>query len=172
MDAGTLIASELVGNAVRHISCRLVRVSVRRVTDDLVRNSVTDKSRALPKIDPVADGDETGHGLVLVGALSHRWAYDEMRWGKTVWAELAVPACCRYGCCRRTSWWASPIRSVAWSWPHDHGARHRTARLHHNPAADDGKVHALCKSWGYEDIGQSHPPPASSVLTVMIRASR
>ncbi|MGW2083120.1 GNAT family N-acetyltransferase [Streptomyces sp. NPDC001939] len=41
-----------------------------------------------------------------------------------------------------------------------------------NPAAGDGKVHALYKSWGYEDIGQSQPPPASPVLTVMIRASR
>jgi hypothetical protein len=29
----------------------------------------------------------------LVDALSHRWGYDEMRWGKTIWAELVVPAC-------------------------------------------------------------------------------
>ncbi|MBV7650368.1 GNAT family N-acetyltransferase [Streptomyces albidoflavus] len=41
-----------------------------------------------------------------------------------------------------------------------------------NPAAGDGKVHALYKSWGYEDIGQSQPSPASPVLTVMIRAIR
>jgi GNAT superfamily N-acetyltransferase len=41
-----------------------------------------------------------------------------------------------------------------------------------NPAAGDGKVRALYKSWGYEDIGQSQPSPASPVLTVMIRASR
>lgn len=92
-EAGTLIVSELVGNAVRHTSCRLIRVSVRRITDDLVRIGVTDKSHALPKMDLVADGDETGRGLVLVDALSHRWGYDEMCWGKTVWAELAVPAC-------------------------------------------------------------------------------
>jgi hypothetical protein len=92
-EAGTLIISELVGNAVRHTSCRLVRVSVRRVTDDLVRIGVTDKSHALPKMDLVTDGDETGRGLVLVDALSHRWGYDEMPWGKTVWAELAVQAC-------------------------------------------------------------------------------
>ncbi len=38
-----------------------------------------------------------------------------------------------------------------------------------NPAAGDGKVHALYRSWGYEDIGQSQPSPASPVLTVMIR---
>ncbi|WP_129307714.1 ATP-binding protein [Streptomyces sp. L2] len=92
-EAGTLIVSELVGNAVRHTSCRLVRVSVRRVTDDLVRIGVTDKSHALPKMDLVADGDETGRGLVLVDALSHRWGYYELRWGRTVWAEPAVPPC-------------------------------------------------------------------------------
>ncbi len=39
-----------------------------------------------------------------------------------------------------------------------------------NPAAGDGKVHALYKSWGYEDIGHSQPSPTSPVLTVMIRA--
>ncbi|MEU6813032.1 GNAT family N-acetyltransferase [Streptomyces sp. NPDC046831] len=41
-----------------------------------------------------------------------------------------------------------------------------------NPAAGDGKVHALYQSWGYHDIGQSQPSPASPVLTVMIRATR
>ncbi|MEU0384264.1 GNAT family N-acetyltransferase [Streptomyces chartreusis] len=40
-----------------------------------------------------------------------------------------------------------------------------------NPAAGDGKVHALYRSWGYEDIGQSQPSPASPVLTVMIRST-
>ncbi|MGP3755920.1 GNAT family N-acetyltransferase [Streptomyces sp. IBSNAI001] len=41
-----------------------------------------------------------------------------------------------------------------------------------NEAAGDGKVHALYTSWGYENIGQSQPSPASPVLTVMMRASR
>jgi GNAT superfamily N-acetyltransferase len=41
-----------------------------------------------------------------------------------------------------------------------------------NAAADDGKVHKLCKSWGYEDVGHSRPSPASPLLTVMIRATR
>ncbi|MFF4832678.1 ATP-binding protein [Streptomyces sp. NPDC001315] len=83
-DAGTLIVSELVGNAVRHTPCRRIRVSVRRVTNELVRIGVTDTSHALPKMDLVDGGNETGRGLVLVDALSHRWGYDEMRWGKTV----------------------------------------------------------------------------------------
>ncbi|MGW1608768.1 GNAT family N-acetyltransferase [Streptomyces sp. NPDC002285] len=41
-----------------------------------------------------------------------------------------------------------------------------------NSAARDGKVHALYRSWGYEDIGQSQPSAASPVLTVMIRSTR
>lgn len=40
-----------------------------------------------------------------------------------------------------------------------------------NPAAGSGKVHALYRSWGYEDIGRSQPSPASPVLTVMVRAT-
>ncbi|MGW2659013.1 GNAT family N-acetyltransferase [Streptomyces sp. NPDC001478] len=37
-----------------------------------------------------------------------------------------------------------------------------------NSVAGDGKVHALYTSWGYTDIGQSQPSPASPLLTVMI----
>ncbi|AWW35684.1 GNAT family N-acetyltransferase [Streptomyces cadmiisoli] len=44
------------------------------------------------------------------------------------------------------------------------------ATLMVNPAAGDGKVHALYRTWGYEDIGHSQPSPASPVLAVMIRA--
>ncbi|WP_406395544.1 GNAT family N-acetyltransferase [Streptomyces sp. NBC_00887] len=40
-----------------------------------------------------------------------------------------------------------------------------------NQAAGDGKVHALYRSWGYEDIGHSQPSPASPRLTVMIRST-
>lgn len=41
-----------------------------------------------------------------------------------------------------------------------------------NTAAGDGKVHALYRDWGYEDIGQSQPSPASPLLTVMVRPTR
>ncbi|NYV73471.1 GNAT family N-acetyltransferase [Streptomyces sp. UH6] len=46
------------------------------------------------------------------------------------------------------------------------------ATLMVNPAAGDGKVHALYRSWGYADIGRSQPSPASPVLTVMVRPTR
>jgi GNAT superfamily N-acetyltransferase len=38
-----------------------------------------------------------------------------------------------------------------------------------NPAAGDGKVHALYHSWGYDDIGHSQPSPSSPLLSVMIK---
>ncbi|MDX3345859.1 GNAT family N-acetyltransferase [Streptomyces sp. ME02-6987-2C] len=38
-----------------------------------------------------------------------------------------------------------------------------------NAAAGEGKVHALYRSWGYEDIGHSQPSPTSPLLTVMVR---
>ncbi|MFG3207347.1 GNAT family N-acetyltransferase [Streptomyces sp. NPDC048192] len=41
-----------------------------------------------------------------------------------------------------------------------------------NRAAGDGKVHALYRSWGYEDIGHSQPSATSPLLTVMIRPTR
>lgn len=41
-----------------------------------------------------------------------------------------------------------------------------------NPAAGDGKVHALYETWGYADIGRSQPSAASPVLTVMARATK
>jgi GNAT superfamily N-acetyltransferase len=46
------------------------------------------------------------------------------------------------------------------------------ATLMVNPAAGDGKVHAIYRSWGYQDIGQSQPSAASPVLSVMIRKLR
>ncbi|MFJ8230274.1 GNAT family N-acetyltransferase [Streptomyces sp. NPDC094448] len=44
------------------------------------------------------------------------------------------------------------------------------ATLMVNPAAGEGKVRALYRTWGYVDIGQSQPSPTSPVLTVMIHA--
>ncbi|MFI2431512.1 ATP-binding protein [Streptomyces sp. NPDC018693] len=93
-DAGTLIVSELVGNAVRHTSCRLIRVTTRRIAARRVRMEVTDASRALPEMGCGDSNREGGRGLLLVEALSDRWGYDlhgtgRRRW-KTTWAELVA----------------------------------------------------------------------------------
>ncbi|MER7403403.1 ATP-binding protein [Streptomyces sp. NPDC000070] len=68
---GALIVSELVSNAVRHARCRSVRVTVTR-----------------PELREPCTGDESGRGLMLVGALAKDWGTDHLPWGKRVWAEL------------------------------------------------------------------------------------
>ncbi|MER5434932.1 ATP-binding protein [Streptomyces sp. NPDC002588] len=94
-EAGTLIVSELINNAVDHTRCRVVRVVVRREADDVIRIGVADKSRETPKPGRPHDDSEDGRGLLLVETLSWRWGYDLYRRGKLVWAELRVPdACC------------------------------------------------------------------------------
>ncbi|WP_351222486.1 ATP-binding protein [Streptomyces sp. NPDC002133] len=91
-DASRLIVSELVSNAIDHTRCRLVRITVGLVGEGRVRIAVADKSRAAPALRGPGVSSETGRGLLLVNALSHRWGYDRHRWGKVVWAELRLKA--------------------------------------------------------------------------------
>ncbi|MFF4750725.1 ATP-binding protein [Streptomyces sp. NPDC002514] len=96
-DRGELVITELVGNAVRHTSCPLVRLIVARPSPDWVRLAVVDRApRKLPRIREVCADDTTGRGLFLVDAYSDRWGYDLMGtkpgapWGKAVWSELGI----------------------------------------------------------------------------------
>jgi GNAT superfamily N-acetyltransferase len=41
-----------------------------------------------------------------------------------------------------------------------------------NPLAGNGKVQALYKTWGYEEISSQQPSPDGPVLTAMLRATR
>lgn len=93
-EAGTLIVSELISNAVSHTRCRVVRVVIRRETAEVIRIGVADKCRDTPEPGRPDDDSEGGRGLLLVESLSWRWGYDLHRWGKLVWAELRVPAAC------------------------------------------------------------------------------
>ncbi|UUN26599.1 ATP-binding protein [Streptomyces sp. FIT100] len=90
VDSAMLVVSELVGNSVRHTSCRLLRVTVSRPGPTRAEITVTDRSRTTPTMTRSAADAEEGRGLVLVDALSERWGCDLHRWGKTVWAEVAA----------------------------------------------------------------------------------
>ncbi|WP_328377076.1 ATP-binding protein [Streptomyces sp. NBC_00440] len=90
VDDGVLIASELVGNAVQHSRCRLLRASVVLLSPGRVRLSVSDRSLALPKVQEAGEESVTGRGLMLIDELADRWDTDVRRWGKVVWAELHV----------------------------------------------------------------------------------
>ncbi|MGW2052826.1 ATP-binding protein [Streptomyces sp. NPDC001840] len=90
IDAGTLIVSELVANAVQHSGCPTMRVSISRGSDDRVRISVSDNSRAAPVVRKPCSDAEAGRGMLLIDAHAYRWNTDVCRWGKHVWAELLV----------------------------------------------------------------------------------
>jgi len=92
IEDGTLIISELVGNAVRHSGCRLLRVSVRLPDRDRVRLAVTDKCLQPPIAQAPDSNEECGRGLLLVDALADCWDTEYRAWGKSIWAELRAKA--------------------------------------------------------------------------------
>jgi len=87
-----LVVSELMTNALLHGSLRdrLIRVRTT-VTGVTLRVEVSDpRGERLPSPCPVSDTDQFGRGLLLVGALAHRWGWEPRSVGKTVYAEWAL----------------------------------------------------------------------------------
>ncbi|WP_431772907.1 ATP-binding protein [Streptomyces cucumeris] len=91
VDDAALVITELVGNAARHSGSRVVRVSVTRPAPDRVRLAVSDRSPEPPRLHTPAEDEEAGRGLLMIGAVAHRWDTELRRWGKVVWAEFRVP---------------------------------------------------------------------------------
>lgn len=89
IDAASLVASELVTNAVLHAGTT-VRLSLLWTEEGSVRIEVADQSPNPASPRHYSDDSATGRGLVLVGALARRWGVDlsDGGGGKTVWAEL------------------------------------------------------------------------------------
>ena len=89
VDSVSLVASELVTNAVLHAGT-VVRLSLARTEQGSVRIEVADQSPNPASPRHYSDDSATGRGLVLVGALARRWGVDlsEAGGGKTVWAEV------------------------------------------------------------------------------------
>jgi anti-sigma regulatory factor (Ser/Thr protein kinase) len=95
LDDGRLVASELVGNAVRHSGCQLhhrLRIRVSR-REGRLRISVHDPGLSGHVAHP-GDGDAAapgGWGLRIIGQLSEAWGTDRPD-GYRVWAELSARA--------------------------------------------------------------------------------
>jgi anti-sigma regulatory factor (Ser/Thr protein kinase) len=89
-DAVVLLTSELVTNAVVH-GQGPVHLLVHN-DGDLVRVEVSDAAPGELSPTPAAppDGQESGRGLLIVGAVAHRWGCQPRRTppGKTVWFEM------------------------------------------------------------------------------------
>ncbi|MFJ8862192.1 ATP-binding protein [Streptomyces sp. NPDC102451] len=97
-DTVSLVVGELAANAVTHglVPGRETLLRLVRVTGERVRVEVADtRGECWPVVrgGTSADG-EAGRGLVLVDALVEAWGVvpREGAPGKTVWAEVAVPA--------------------------------------------------------------------------------
>jgi PAS domain S-box-containing protein len=82
-----LLVSELVTNAIRHAQgpCALVV----RLGDGAVELSVEDGDPQVPVARESRKLDESGRGLLLVGALADRWGVRAIPGGKAIWFSLA-----------------------------------------------------------------------------------
>ena len=83
-----LLASELVGNVVRHARGP---VRLRLLYGAELICEVYDGSQTMPRIRRATETDEGGRGLQLISALSGRWGARYTPTGKCIWAELPLP---------------------------------------------------------------------------------
>lgn len=79
-----LVASELVGNVVRHARGP---VTLRLLRGRTLICEVADASPAMPRIRRAADTDENGRGLQLIAAVTSRWGARYTGSGKCIWTE-------------------------------------------------------------------------------------
>ncbi|MGW2327669.1 SpoIIE family protein phosphatase [Streptomyces sp. NPDC001700] len=83
-----LLASELVGNVVRHARGP---VQLRLIRGRSLICEVSDGSATTPRIRRAAEMDEGGRGLQLVATLSQRWGTRYTADGKCIWTEQHIP---------------------------------------------------------------------------------
>ena len=88
LDDAALVLSELVGNAVRHAEGDVMQVRLKR-TGDVLRIAVHDRSSTPPAPREASFDDESGRGMMIIDALSHRWGWEPRSDGKVVWADVA-----------------------------------------------------------------------------------
>ncbi|MER7501337.1 SpoIIE family protein phosphatase [Nonomuraea pusilla] len=84
-----LVASELIGNVVRHAKGPIL---LRLLRSRSLICEVYDGSLTTPRIRRASETDEGGRGLQLVAALSQRWGTRYTSEGKCIWAEQPLDA--------------------------------------------------------------------------------
>ncbi|MEU9481401.1 SpoIIE family protein phosphatase [Streptomyces sp. NPDC048191] len=82
-----LIASELVGNAVRYGAPPL---RLRLIRDQALTCEVSDGSPSAPHLKHARTIDESGRGLFIVATLTESWGTRYHAEGKTVWAQQST----------------------------------------------------------------------------------
>ncbi|BCL28835.1 ATP-binding protein [Streptomyces aurantiacus] len=91
-DAVTLLANELVTNAVTHCRVPYARIQITLALDapELVLEvSDPDKDR-LPRPRDSPPDEESGRGLALVAALADSWGHRQDPYSKCVWARFTL----------------------------------------------------------------------------------
>lgn len=83
-----LLASELIGNVVRHAKGPM---RLRLLRDTELICEVADGSLTMPRIRHPSEMDEGGRGLQLVASLSQRWGTRYTSNGKCIWTAQQVP---------------------------------------------------------------------------------
>jgi PAS domain S-box-containing protein len=91
-----LLVSELVTNAIRHAQ---PPIQLRMILDTALSCEISDASMTAPHHRRAARYDEGGRGLMLVARLATHWGTRYSRTGKTIWAQLEVPAEFSRGAC-------------------------------------------------------------------------
>jgi serine/threonine-protein kinase RsbW len=92
IDVVMLVATELVGNAIRHAapsSSGLLDVEWD-LDGDMVTVRVGDSSAQFPERRRPSAREPNGRGLAIVEALSESWGANTINAGKQVWARVAV----------------------------------------------------------------------------------
>ncbi|MEP7179445.1 MAG: ATP-binding protein [Pseudonocardiales bacterium] len=92
IDDAILVASELVGNAVRHTSAaESATVDVSWDVDPSgVRVCVGDTGSQQPELRIPGSDEPSGRGLTIVDAMSDEWGVEGSPRGKTVWAHVPM----------------------------------------------------------------------------------
>lgn len=89
IDEVVLVASELVGNAVRHTAAGPLDVTWD-LDPDGVTVRVADASTTLPTLRAPLDSEPGGRGLTIVAAVADDWGAYTLGSGKRVWAHVPV----------------------------------------------------------------------------------
>ncbi|MEV1005246.1 SpoIIE family protein phosphatase [Nonomuraea sp. NPDC050202] len=79
-----LLASELVGNVVRHAKGP---IRLRLIRSNMLTCEVSDGSLTTPRPRRATDTDEGGRGLQLISAIAQRWGTRYTATGKCIWTE-------------------------------------------------------------------------------------
>jgi anti-sigma regulatory factor (Ser/Thr protein kinase) len=91
-DNATVIASELVTNAVQHAGqgiAEFVELTLNHRDGALYVEVADSWQWEMPSPRQPTPDDESGRGLLLVDALSHSWGVRPRQVGKVVWARVA-----------------------------------------------------------------------------------